>query len=86
MDSMRVSEAPDTGSIPVEATKIKFQAILNRMAFFIFGRRSRIYLLTNSGVKVNVLKGKAGIIISLFLAAYPCINDTVLACSKVKNN
>ncbi|MEY2649264.1 MAG: hypothetical protein RL282_1977 [Bacteroidota bacterium] len=28
MDSMRVSEAPDTGSIPVEATKPALRSIL----------------------------------------------------------
>ncbi len=31
MDSIRVSEAPDTGSIPVEATKYPYKTIKQRL-------------------------------------------------------
>ena len=34
MDSIRVSEAPDTGSIPVEATK--WFKIFNRVTYLLF--------------------------------------------------
>ena len=35
MDSIRVSEAPDTGSIPVEATKPEFLKITSEVPVFL---------------------------------------------------